>query len=124
MPDIIHMLTPSFLRYAGQMLSHGDRFISGNVIVRLTRIYRPPEGHGDIEPLDAPNLPFTDYKLIDPSGCYVAEACIRVSDPTKADVVAAAQKELEQFKQLTSSVIGWIVPERQSLDSRVKNQGS
>lgn len=107
-------------RYVNQFVAPTQRFVYNNIIIRISRPYSVPEGHGALEPLDAPILPLSDCKPVDPSGSYLFEASIRVEDGKNSKLTEAAMTELLSFKKQVEGAIDLRVPERLSLDPRVK----
>ena len=79
-----------------------------------------PEGHGALEPLDAPNLPLSDLRPVDPSGSYLFEACVRVEDGRDSKLTEQAINELLAFKRQLEGAVDLRVPDRLALDTRVK----
>ena len=59
-------------------------------------------------------------QLLDPSGTFLVEAMARIEDRTKPALLASAVQELNSFRQLVKGAIDLRVPERLSLDTRVK----
>lgn len=57
---------------------------------------------------------------VDPSGALVLEARVRIDDRTKPGLVSAASEELNAFKELLRGSVELKVPERLSLDTRVR----
>lgn len=66
-------------------------------------------------------LPGLDsLKPLDISGAFVLEACVCIDDRTKPDLVSAASDELITFRDLMKGSVDMRVPERLSLDTRVR----
>ncbi|KAK3071340.1 hypothetical protein LTR53_008808 [Teratosphaeriaceae sp. CCFEE 6253] len=108
-------------KYINQYLATpGHRYVHNNVVIRIGRILSVPEGTGALEALDAPIPTLTDCKPLDPSGTYYLEACVRVEDGTNSKLVEQATAELMAFKKQVEGAIDLRVPERLSLDTRVK----
>ncbi|RMY77964.1 hypothetical protein D0863_00969 [Hortaea werneckii] len=108
-------------RYVTQYIAPTTRFVHHNIIVNISRPYSLPEGHGALEPLDAPILPLSDCKPVDPSGAYVFIASIRIEDGKNSKLTEQAMAELLGFKKQMEGAVDLRLPERLSLDSRVKN---
>ncbi|KAI7286182.1 hypothetical protein KC345_g1326 [Hortaea werneckii] len=108
-------------RYVTQYIAPTTRFVHHNTIINISRPYSLPEGHGALEPLDAPILPLSDCKPVDPSGAYVFIASIRIEDGKNSKLTEQAMAELLGFKKQMEGAVDLRVPERLSLDSRVKN---
>lgn len=108
-------------RYINQYIAPGHRFIHNQaIIIRVTRIQSVPEGTGALEPLDAPVPNPADCMPVDPSGTFLFEACIRVEDGSNSTLTSKAMDELMAFKKLLDGAVDLKVPERLSLDTRVK----
>ena len=58
--------------------------------------------------------------LLDPSGAFLLEATVRVEDRTKTALVQAATEALGRFRNEMRGSVDMRVPERLSLDTRVK----
>ncbi|KAK3686343.1 hypothetical protein LTR37_019933 [Vermiconidia calcicola] len=87
----------------------GHRFISGNVIIRIFRIYIKTPVEFEI-PL----------RLLDPSGTYIVEALIRTEDGSSSALRDKAMEELLAFAETVKGAIDLRVPDRLALDPRVK----
>jgi len=59
-------------------------------------------------------------KPLDTSGAFVLEACVRIDDRTKPNLVSTASDELNAFKDMMKGSVEMKVPERLSLDTRVR----
>lgn len=57
---------------------------------------------------------------LDVSGAFVLEACVRIDDRTKPNLVSTASDELGAFRDLMKGSVDMKVPERLSLDTRVR----
>ncbi|KAK5107902.1 hypothetical protein LTR62_000562 [Meristemomyces frigidus] len=111
----------SQIRYINQYITHpGHRFVQNNLIIRISRILLVPDSTGFLEPLDAPVPTLSDCKAVDPSGAYLFEVMIRVEDGGNTTLVEKAVGELLAFKKQMDGVVELKVPERLSLDTRVK----
>jgi mediator of RNA polymerase II transcription subunit 18 len=96
----------------------GHRFVHKNMVLTLFRLLRT----GDM-PQQAPltTLPSLDsLKPLDVSGAFVLEACVRIDDRTKPNLVSTASDELGAFRDLMKGSVDMKVPERLSLDTRVR----
>ncbi|KAK5127354.1 hypothetical protein LTR85_006693 [Meristemomyces frigidus] len=110
----------SWYRYINQFITSTQRFVHNNVIVRVSRILSVPEGTGALEPLDAPPLVLADCRPVDPSGSYLFEAYVRVEDGTNSKLTEQAMSELMALKSQLEGAVDLRVPDRLSLDTRVK----
>jgi mediator of RNA polymerase II transcription subunit 18 len=96
----------------------GHRFVHKNMVLTLFRLLRA----GDM-PQQAPLtvLPGLEaLKPLDVSGAFVLEACVRIDDRTKPNLVSAASDELGAFRDLMKGSVDMKVPERLALDTRVR----
>jgi mediator of RNA polymerase II transcription subunit 18, fungi type len=90
-----------------------------NTILLLHRILRYPTANPD--PKLRTLLPsFDELKPLDPSGAYILEAKIRLSDGSNASLVNVGQQELERLQNRMKGVVELKVPDRLALDTRVK----
>ena len=58
--------------------------------------------------------------MLDPSGAYILEAKIRLSDGSNASLVTVGQQELGRFQNRMKGVVELKPPDRLALDTRVK----
>jgi len=105
-------------RQIQQLLIEGHRFILGNVILFLHRYRRFPATTA--AQLDDELPPWDKMQLLDPSGAYLLQATVRLSDGANADIVNLGLGELEGVQNTLKGVVDLAVPERLSLDTRVK----
>ena len=106
--------------FVSEFLLEGHRLVHKNVVMLLHRIRRMP---AVTQPPEAPlaALPSLDeLKLLDDSGSYILQASVRVQDASKPDVMSRALEELEKFRGLMKGVVDMRVPDRLSMDTRVK----
>ena len=108
-------------KYVNQYLLDGHRCIHGNVVISMTKILMVPEGTGALEPLDAPLPVLDECKMLDPSGSYLLEACVRAEDGNNSKLMEQARDELLAFRKHMEGAIDLRVPDRLALDTRVKS---
>lgn len=97
----------------------GTRFVSGNVIVRISQIMLPFQASTET-PLDAPLPSNEDLRPLDPSGAYLVESCVRIDDATNSKLRERAIEELTAFTKTLEGAVDLRVPDRLALDTRVK----
>lgn len=74
--------------------------VNNNVILRIFRIFAHPEAPSATPKLlEGPPPSFSDLQILDPSGTYMVEACIRVEDRRNAKLAQQATQELQEFKR-------------------------
>jgi mediator of RNA polymerase II transcription subunit 18 len=100
------------------MVIEGHRFIQGNVILYLHRYRRFPTM--DTPVIDGLLPPWEKMNFLDPSGAYLLQATVQLSDGTSADIVNLGLGELENVQNTLKGVVDLVVPERLALDTRVK----
>lgn len=97
----------------------GDRFVLNNIVIFLHRILQwqtpiaPPSINTPV------SFGSTNLKPLDPSGGYVLEAKIRVSQSDPA-LIKIGEDQLLSLKTRLNGVVEMKVPERLALDTRVK----
>ena len=106
-------------KYKTQYFVHGHRFIYGNVIIRMQRIYTDPNSISD-DPIGDPIPSQAELKLLDTSGCFVIEAALRIGDATSSKLAQQAMQELQAFSAKMHGAIDFYAPDRLALDTRVK----
>lgn len=107
-------------RFLGQQYVLGHRFVSGNVVVRIQRVHLAKEQMQTDKVLEGPPLPLSDLEILDPSGTFLIEVSVRMEDRKNTKIAEQAFAELEKFKRNMEGVIDLRVPDRLSLDTRVK----
>lgn len=107
-------------RYVSEYILDGHRYILGNIIIVVHRIFLYPNS---IPNQDAPRPslpPFDSLELLDPSGAYILQASVRLADDGKPEITAQASNALRQFQERMKGIVNLDVAERLSLDTRVK----
>lgn len=115
-----HHLTLESDRYSfvNEYLIEGHRFVHKNVVLALFRLLRVSEVP-ETAPVNV--LPALEsLRPLDPSGAFVLEACVRIDDRTKPNLVSAASDELNVFRDMMRNSVEMKVPERLALDTRVR----
>lgn len=98
----------------------GHRFVHENVVILLHRVLHEP-GVRSLETAPKEDLPaFEALQSLDPSGAYILEAKIRVQDLNNLTVLEAGVSELKRFQTQMKGCVELAVPDRLSLDTRVK----
>jgi len=97
----------------------GQRFTCRDLSISLYRHLLPPPPDEGTEPKDDV-VKLDDMELLDPSGAFVVEATVRIDDRTKPALVQTATEELNWFRTEMKGCIDMRVPERLSLDTRVR----
>ncbi|KAI5202310.1 hypothetical protein E4T39_04816 [Aureobasidium subglaciale] len=93
-------------------------FVYKNMVLTLFRLLRASDVP---QQAPLPMLPSLEsLKPLDTSGTFLLEACIRIDDRTKPNLVAAASDEMNAFRDLMKGSVDMKVPERLSLDTRVR----
>lgn len=120
--DAERLRDPAATKYAGTNVLSGARFIHNNVIIRVYRAYAIPSPAVDdaSSPLSSSPPDAEVLKPLDASGAYVVEACVRVEDKGDSKLLEKAREELLGFKRMLEGAIDLKVPDRLSLDTRVK----
>ena len=107
-------------RYASRYSSSGVRFVHHNIVIYMTRLYTSSRDQADDNMLDAPPLPLENMNLLDPSGAWLVEVCVKVDDGGNSALRDRAVKELEGFKRELEGAVDLGMPDRLALDPRVK----
>jgi mediator of RNA polymerase II transcription subunit 18 len=97
----------------------GHRFVLDNTVVLIHRILQYPDSQSESN-LRTALPPFNSLKLLDPSGAYILEFKLRVADGSNAALVRTGEQELERFQNTMQGVVELNVPDRLSLDTRVR----
>ena len=88
------------------------------MVLTLFRLLRTGDTPQQIPLTTLPPLDF--LSPLDVSGAFVLEACVRIDDRTKPNLVSTASDELSAFRDLMKGSVDMKVPERLSLDTRVR----
>ncbi|KAH0372276.1 hypothetical protein KCU65_g1327, partial [Aureobasidium melanogenum] len=111
-------LDPANNEFVSEFFIEGHRFVHKNLVLTLFRVLRASDVPQQ-SPLSA--IPTLDsLKPLDVSGAFVLEACVRVDDRTKPNLVSTASDELGAFRDLMKGSVDMKMPERLSLDTRVR----
>jgi mediator of RNA polymerase II transcription subunit 18 len=111
---------PDLPSFVTEYYVEGYRFVHGNVIVFLHRVLHEP-GVRSVEEAPKISLPsFAALQLLDPSGAYVLEAKVRVQDFKDATTLESGVTELKDFQKQMMGCVELSLPDRLSLDTRVK----
>ncbi|KAH7360035.1 mediator complex, subunit Med18 [Pyrenochaeta sp. MPI-SDFR-AT-0127] len=98
----------------------GHRFVYSNVVIYLHRVLHEP-GVRSIQETPKIELPsFAALELLDPSGAYILEAKVRVQEFNNSTVLEAGVSELKKFQKEMKGCVELSLPDRLSLDTRVK----
>jgi len=118
--DLQKYSDPNKFSKVGDYYIEGQRLTCRDLAISLYRHILPDqaddgttEGKVDVFKLDG-------MKLLDPSGAFIVEATVRIDDRTKPALVQTATEELNWFRSETKGSIDMRVPERLSLDTRVR----
>ena len=101
-------------------MTEGSRFVYGNVVIRLTRLYALTVQAGDDSPIGASPPDRKDLTILDRSGTYLVEAFIRTEDGPSATLREKAVEELLKFAKMLEGAIDFRPANRLSLDTVVK----
>ncbi|KAI4852287.1 hypothetical protein E4T44_01584 [Aureobasidium sp. EXF-8845] len=111
-------LDPTNNEFVNEFFVEGHRFVHKNMVLTLFRLLRADETPQQAPLTALPNLDF--LKPLDVSGAFVLEACVRIDDRTKPNLMSTASDELGAFRNLMKGSVEMKVPERLSLDTRVR----
>jgi mediator of RNA polymerase II transcription subunit 18 len=94
--------------------------VLGNVVISLHRILHQP-GVRNIQKAPNVKLPtWSELQLLDPSGAYMLNATVRIDDFKDSAVLEAGVNELKRFQTQMKGCVALGLPDRLSLDTRVK----
>lgn len=110
---------PSWYRYKQQYTLVGNRFIFGNIIIRIARFHVPTKAVPS-DPIDLPIHGLAELQLLDPSESWVVESTIRVDDVSNSTIADKAKTELTNFQKIMDGAIDLHAPNRLCLDTRIK----
>ena len=92
----------------------------GNVVISLHRILHQP-GVRKVQKAPSAKLPaWSELQLLDPSGAYMLSATVRIEDFKDSVVLEAGVNELKRFQTQMKGCVTLGLPDRLSLDTRVK----
>lgn len=98
----------------------GHRFVHGNVVIFLHRILHEP-GVRSLEKAPKVTPPaLAALQPFDPSGAYILEAKVRVQDLNNQAVLQEGVDELKAFASQMKGCVELDIPDRLSLDTRVR----
>lgn len=107
-------------QFVSEYYIEGHQFVHENVVILLHRILHEP-GVRSLETTPKEHLPsFSQLHPLDPSGAYILEAKIRVQDLNNPALVDLGIEELKAFQTQMRGCVQLNVPDRLSLDTRVK----
>jgi mediator of RNA polymerase II transcription subunit 18 len=106
-------------RYLSEYIVDGHRFVHNNVVLYLHRVLQLPSQH-DTTSINTPLPPSSTLVPLDPSGGYLLQAMVRLSDGTNPKIVNLGLEALDAFRLRMKGVIDMRMPERLALDTRVK----
>lgn len=112
------MLIP--ISFVKEYVVEGHQYIHENVILFLHRVIVDPE----INHLTAPHhtlSQFATFDPLDPSGAYILQASVRLTDNPGPDIIARGQAELLKFQNDIKGVVDLKLVDRLALDARVKS---
>lgn len=109
-------------KFISSYISSGTRFVHHNIVIYISRLYAKPSltGTPDTDPLDVPPPTLDNANLLDPSGAWLVEVCVRVDDGGNSGLREWAVKELEGFRRELEAAVDLRVPDRLAMDPRVK----
>lgn len=112
------MISADHDRHHFQYVVEGHKFVFNNVVFFLHRLLQfPSPGPTGIDS----TLPsFHMLKPLDPSGAFLFEATVLLSDGTNPEVVKLGLKEIDMAKSRLNGVVNLDIPDRLALDTRVK----
>ena len=106
-------------RFVNGYVTTGARFVYGNVVIRMTRIYISVPTESEHFLASAPPSR-ENLKLLDPSGTYLVEATVRAEDNSSSTIREKAMEELLGFAKTIEGAIDFHVPDRLALETKVK----
>ncbi|KAH3970119.1 mediator of RNA polymerase II transcription subunit 18 [Parastagonospora nodorum] len=115
-----HMIATGPNRFVTEYYVEGHGFVHGNVIIFLHRVLHEP-GVRSLEVAPKTQLPdFAALQLLDMSGAYILEVKLRVQDFKDAATLESGVNELKGFQKQMAGCVELSLPDRLSLDTRVK----
>lgn len=111
-----------YARFVSEYYIEGHQFVRDNVIIFLHRVLHEP-GVRSLETEPKTELPaFSALQPLDPSGTYIFEAKIRVQDLNNPTILDSGVGEMLKFKEHMKGCVELYVPDRLTMDTRVKWQ--
>lgn len=116
----IRVYSLTWNRFVTEFFVEGHRLIRGNVVIFLHRVLHQP-GVRNLQEAPKAKLPsFASLQLLDSSGAYILEAKVRVQDGRDSNLLDAGANELQAFQKEMKGCVELSVPDRLSLDTRVR----
>ncbi|SMR64051.1 unnamed protein product [Zymoseptoria tritici ST99CH_3D1] len=119
---LLRLTTPSLYAYKYQYILLGHRFVHGNIVIRVYRLYyasSASEGNASgEEAVEASPPQRQDLKPVDESGSWIVDATVRVEEGAGAEVLERGKRELERFRQGMEGCVDLKAGDRLSLDVR------
>ncbi|KAF2100577.1 hypothetical protein NA57DRAFT_74181 [Rhizodiscina lignyota] len=103
-----------------EFMTEGYQFVTGNIVLNM---YRPLQFHPTESVLSSPREalpPLDSLQPLDESGAYLLEASILLGSELKPEIETQGTNELRDLQARMKGVVTLKVPERLSLDTRVK----
>ncbi|EME38539.1 hypothetical protein DOTSEDRAFT_29570 [Dothistroma septosporum NZE10] len=131
--ELERLKQPEWYQFRRHYANSGDRFIFGNVIIRIYRMVVPMEEGVNEGLIEATPLPIEGMKLVDASGSLIVESLVRVATPDKTNniedqarkdkpsVTDSAKEELMKFRARMDGAVDLYAPDRLALDTRARN---
>jgi len=111
--------------FLAEFVLEGHRLICRDIILSLYRVLKlPPQAEGQSNRPTTTLPALEQLGLLDASGAFVLEACVRVEDRTKPSLVQTASEELNWLRKEMKGVVDLRAAERLALDTRVKQRPS
>ncbi|PSK53102.1 hypothetical protein B9Z65_3302 [Elsinoe australis] len=108
------------IKFINEYFTEGHRFIRGDIILHLHRVLvAKPQPDTNAPRTTLP--PLEELILLDGSGAFVLETTVRIEDRSKPTLVSAATEQLLALKNELKGSIDLRVPERLSMDTRVRD---
>lgn len=99
------------------IFGHRLSYLSTSLLLFRPHVPLPPSS-SSLSSQQHPTLAHS--RLLDPSGAYILQAALRVSDGTKPELMTRGITELLALKEMLKGVVELSVGERLSLDTRVR----
>ncbi|GAB7344833.1 hypothetical protein MBLNU457_3286t1 [Dothideomycetes sp. NU457] len=111
---------PTKFSKVAEYFIEGQRLTCRDIAISLYRHLLPDTGNNGTTEGQSDVFKLDEMKLLDPSGAFIVEATVRIDDRTKPALVQTATEELNWFRSEMKGSIEMRVPERLSLDTRVR----